>query len=80
MHEEVPAGVFHAIARCRSLINAQITILIDDPQLFETAFQALDRARELALNWTLEHQNEMRSAASGLRNRGDPAGSPALIS
>jgi hypothetical protein len=61
MDEQVPLGGFRAIARCRSLVNAQVAALIDDPQLYKTALQALDRAREIALNWTLEHHNEMRA-------------------
>jgi hypothetical protein len=61
MNEQVPSGGFHAIARCRSLVNAQVTGLIDDPQLYKTDLQALDRAREIALNWRLEHHSEVRA-------------------
>jgi hypothetical protein len=58
--KQLTSGVFQAIAHCRSLLNAQVTALIDDPQTFATAGEALERAITIALGWTLEHQNETR--------------------
>jgi hypothetical protein len=59
--KQLTSGVFHAMAHCRSLINAQVTALIDDPQTFATAREALEHARTVAFGWTLEHHNEMRA-------------------
>jgi hypothetical protein len=58
--KQLTLGAFQAIAHCRSLLNVQVTAVIDDPQTFATAREALERAVTVALGWTLAHQNETR--------------------
>jgi hypothetical protein len=56
--EQVLSGAFHATARCRSLVNAGVATLIHDLQPYESAIEALERAREIALMWTLLAQDD----------------------
>ena len=52
--EQLPSGLFHATVRCKAPPRDQILTLALDSEKHETASAALQRAKELAIDWITE--------------------------
>ncbi|MBU1305399.1 MAG: hypothetical protein KKF33_07760 [Alphaproteobacteria bacterium] len=61
--EQLPSGQFQATVRYKAPSDEQIRTLVLDSEEFETASQALERARELAMKWAKERSGDGRGNA-----------------
>lgn len=61
--EQLPSGEFQATVRYKAPPDDQIRTLVLDSEKFETASQALERARELAMKWAKERSGDGRGDA-----------------
>lgn len=61
--EQLPSGEFHATVRYKAPPDDQLRTLVLDWEKFETASQALERARELAMKWAKERRGDGRGDA-----------------
>ena len=58
--EQLPSGVFQATVRYKSPPDGQIRTLVLDPEQHDSASQALDHAKKLAMNWAHERGGDGR--------------------
>jgi hypothetical protein len=56
--EQLPSGQFQAVVRHKTRPAEQIRTLVLDVQSHATAKQALERAKELALDWAEKHASD----------------------
>jgi hypothetical protein len=52
--EQLPSGSFQATVRYKAPPSDDIRTLVLDPEKFDTARQALERSKELAMKWANE--------------------------
>ena len=58
--EQLPSGFFQATVRYKAPPSAQIRTLVLDAEKFESASQALERAKALAMTWANERTGDGR--------------------
>ena len=58
--EQLPSGAFQATVRYKTPPCDDIRTLVLDPEQFDTAQQAMGRARELAMKWANERVGDGR--------------------
>ena len=61
--EQLPSGSFQATVRYKAPPSGDIRTLVLDPEKFDTARQAVERSKELAMKWANERAGDGRGLA-----------------
>jgi hypothetical protein len=61
--EQLSSGLFHAVVRYKAPPSDQVRTLVLDPATHESAKQALEHAKELAVKWAQERGGDGRGDA-----------------
>ena len=61
--EELPSGLFHAMVRYKAPPDGHVRTLFLDPDQYDSAKLALERAKEVAVSWAQAHSDDGRGDA-----------------